>query len=544
MPEPDPKIRCPHCRKEHPVTTERCGETGEEISAVFRMHGRTLNDKYEVVDVIGEGGMGIVYEGKQKALAKKIAVKFLYPTIKASDEVLARFQNEARVAASIAHKNIRDVIDMDTTPEGLPFIVMEYLEGRSLGEILERKEMLSPETAARITLQILSALNGVHSRGVVHRDLKPANIFICKQAGGEEIVKIVDFGISHLMRPPEGGPVMITQDNAIVGTPKYLSPEQAAGDKVDARTDLYAVGTILYEMVAGRHPFEETNYNKVIVAILTREPPPPRQFAPEIPEELEKLILKALEKEPYKRFSSAAEFAQAIRDTVACGDDGSILRIVRSAKPKTKDALEAASLPGQKPAMRWIVPIAISLPLILLLAGGSVMLFKYREIQKEISHALSAQKQKQKGAKPAGVQEKPRRHKVTLTGVPENASVYVDGVLCPENPVMLDAGKNGREFYIMAPGFVPWEKSVTIDGDITLAAEMIPAAESDASAEPGAKEGKDKRAPPEKKDGKLKKKTGTKDKGTTHEKMEGKPAGKTGKKKNKKIDTEYPEATE
>jgi len=213
-------FRCPFCKKEHPVSTTECTLTEEHIPAVYRMHGMVLNDKYEILRPIGEGGMGIVYEALHKTIGKKVAVKFLFPSIRAGDEVLERFRNEAKVAASIAHKNIRDILDMDTTPDGNPYIVMEYLEGQSLGKIIKARGKIPQATAAKICLQILSALNGVHSKGIVHRDLKPENVFISQQAGGEEIVKIVDFGISHLTTPLDGEKLISTQDDAIVGTPK------------------------------------------------------------------------------------------------------------------------------------------------------------------------------------------------------------------------------------------------------------------------------------------------------------------------------------
>jgi serine/threonine protein kinase len=505
---------CPFCRKEHALEQERCPETGEAVASVYRMHGRVLIDKYEILRPIGEGGMGIVYEAKQKSIEKKVAVKFLFPTIRASDDVMARFHNEAKVAASISHKNIRDILDMDKTPDGNPFIVMEYLEGRSLGKIIKNRGKLSSSTAARIALQILSALRGVHSMGIVHRDLKPDNVFITQQAGGEELVKIVDFGISHLLRPLEGRELIQTKDDAIVGTPKYLSPEQAASEKVDERTDLYAVGTILYEMVTGRHPFEEKNYNKIIVSILTREPEPPSVLNRDLPLDFEAIILKAMRKEPYNRFQTAAEFAGEIKRFLAESSSAETILPITAGEfagrgeeagaPETGAGLSGSRSAAGGPARD--VPLATSAAPSVLRKGRAGLLPSalVALVVCIVVAAFFIQKSRERGeehtAKPPTVQhvqaspdavQQPEALSVTLRGLTPQALVYVDGVLHPEHPLVLEPDPKVRTIRIEAPGYESWEKSVALSNDITLDVAMTPLKK---------KEKQKKQEPPLKKD--------------------------------------------
>jgi serine/threonine protein kinase len=543
MEEKSATFTCPFCKKEHTLDVERCPETGEAVTSVYRMHGCVLIDKYKILKPIGEGGMGIVYEATQKNIDKKVAVKFLFPTIKASDEVMARFHNEAKVAASISHKNIRHILDMDKTPEGNPFIVMEYLEGRSLGKIIRSKGKLSSSTAARIALQILSALRGVHSMGIVHRDLKPDNVFITQQAGGEEIVKIVDFGISHLMKPLEGKDLIQTKDDAIVGTPKYLSPEQAASEKVDERTDLYAVGTILYEMVTGRHPFEEKNYNKIIVSILTREPEPPSTHNRDLPSEFETIILKAMKKEPYNRFQSADELAREIKrflaesssaETIppitardsAGRENGAEAPASDTARSGTRSA--AAGAAGDAPMATSAAPSVLRgrksglLPagLVALVAAAFLIAFfiqRNRDSDRDVHEPSMEAHDKGQGSKaaandaaegiapPTGAQPEPFR--VTLKGLPPQSSVYVDGVLHPEHPLALEPVHKVRIIKIEATGYEIWEKSVALSAHVELDVVLSPIQ---------AKEKQKKQETPVKKD------------------------SKTGQKEKIKIDVEYP----
>jgi serine/threonine-protein kinase len=202
---------------------------------------------------------------------------------------------------------------MGETSEGVPYIVMEYLEGESLGDFLEKEERLSVERSVDITHQILDGLHAVHSEGIIHRDLKPENVFLALQSGGEEIVKLLDFGISRLSTSQMDHASRLTEAGKVYGTPYYVSPEQAEGRlDVDHRADLYSVGIILYEMTTGRLPFRSTSYATLMVDIITKPPPDPRDHLPELPVDLVAVINQALSKSPSMRFESAQHMSQAL----------------------------------------------------------------------------------------------------------------------------------------------------------------------------------------------------------------------------------------
>ncbi len=190
-------FRCIYCRKQHSRLVDRCPETREAFSPAHKFEGATLSDRYHLKRIIGEGGMGIVYEGAHEKLGIKIAVKFLRADLNFSDETLHRFENEAKVAASVGHKNIVQIMDMGAH-RSVPYFVMEFLEGKSLDEVIDRKGTLSITEAVDTAIQILEGLNAVHLKGVIHRDLKDENIFLVPQPGAGDLVKILDFGICRL----------------------------------------------------------------------------------------------------------------------------------------------------------------------------------------------------------------------------------------------------------------------------------------------------------------------------------------------------------
>ena len=220
--------------------------------------GQTLGN-YQITSVIGEGGMGTVYLGEHRTLRRKAAVKVLKRQFAADANMVKRFVEEARAASAVAHPNIVDIHDVGTLVDGLPFMLMEYLAGESLGRRLARVGRLSPSEARSIVIQASSALEAVHDRGVVHRDLKPDNLFLVPDSlvpGGER-VKVLDFGVAKLRGDLSGGGVQ-TRSGTLLGTPHYMSPEQCRGlnDLIDSRTDIYALGVILYEMLCGETPFQ------------------------------------------------------------------------------------------------------------------------------------------------------------------------------------------------------------------------------------------------------------------------------------------------
>ncbi len=274
--------------------------------------GQTIEGRYRIEKLLGKGGMGAVYLGRHTVIGKKVAVKFLHHQFTHNEEIVKRFYREAQAAAAIAHKNIIDVLDVGVSETREPYLVMEYLEGESLSHLLRRNGNIDMGAACGILEPTLLALAVAHSKGIVHRDLKPENIFLVKQDDDIPQIKIIDFGISKITEL--GASVRFTQTGTLLGTPAYMSPEQARGDSdVDHRSDLYSVGVMLYEMLSGKMPITGKNHNAHLMNVITQAPIPPRESNPEFPLEAEPVVLKALSKDAGSRHQTAVEFLDALK---------------------------------------------------------------------------------------------------------------------------------------------------------------------------------------------------------------------------------------
>lgn len=277
--------------------------------------GTTLNNTYAVERVLGEGGMGRVYLAQHKRIAqKRVAVKVLHDEFSGNLQVLARFQREAEAAAAISHPNVVTVLDVDVTPRGMPYLVCEYLEGVDLSDHLREVKRLDVPDAVSITRQLCRGLGAAHARGVIHRDLKPPNVFLVgdfsKGAPARLFAKVLDFGLSRFHTA--GGDQNLTKTGFIMGTPSYMAPEQARGQHVDHRADVYGLGTILYTVLTGRAPYQEETPQATILALLNSEPPRPRSLAPTIPPHVELIIERAMARKPEDRYPDMAAFEQAL----------------------------------------------------------------------------------------------------------------------------------------------------------------------------------------------------------------------------------------
>jgi serine/threonine protein kinase len=278
--------------------------------------GKHLNN-YEVVSLLGEGGMGTVYLALHPIMGRKAAVKVLKPELARDETLVTRFFNEARAANAIRHPNIIDIIDVGMLPEdNTPYMLMEFLEGESLATRLDRTRPLDVMQAVEIAAQTASALAAAHSKGIVHRDLKPDNLFLVpdEMVGAGERVKVLDFGIAKL-RDDMRGSSMKTRTGAIMGTAAYMSPEQCQGliERIDHRTDIYALGIILYEMLTGAPPFVSEGFGDIIIMHVMKEAGPPHLRNPAVPPEVSAAILRAMAKAPEARFQSMSDFQTALR---------------------------------------------------------------------------------------------------------------------------------------------------------------------------------------------------------------------------------------
>src|SRR5688572_4376262 len=279
--------------------------------------GQVLENKYTVSKMLGGGAMGIVYEAYHMRLEKAVAIKVLRPELAAVEDLRDRFEAEARAAAAIGHPNIVTVMDLGQTPDGALYFVMDRLRGETLGERLEKQGKLEVLAAARILIEVLSGLEAAHELRLVHRDLKPDNIFLARPPGGREIAKILDFGIAKALasvgRRQKG-----THVGATIGTPMYMAPEQAVGDPdIDHRADLYSIGVILYQVLAGRPPFDGKNAVDVMAALMMETPVSLGSLCPQAPLELVQLVESAMSRDRDQRSATAAEFITRLESAVA-----------------------------------------------------------------------------------------------------------------------------------------------------------------------------------------------------------------------------------
>ncbi len=338
-------IRCQHCGLPHEAGLASCPVTGKAISSdrpkrprtpseenkeykwAKSLHphsrptadtdsmdersyeGSVIDGKYAIKGLLGRGGMGAVYRAENTRIGKPVAIKVLLRGHRKGSDAEKRFIREARIAGSLGHPGIVEIYDLGTLENGVPFQVMELLEGETLAARIKHEGALPIDETLDVAEQVLGALDVAHARGVVHRDLKPENVFLALR-NEKVIAKLLDFGVSKALNDET---LSLTKTGMVVGTPYYLAPEQARGDAVDARCDVWAMGVLLYEALTGRLPYRADNYNKLLVSILTTRPSPPREFRPALPEAIEEVILTAMAHDPERRYAGGRAMLQALR---------------------------------------------------------------------------------------------------------------------------------------------------------------------------------------------------------------------------------------
>jgi hypothetical protein len=441
--------------------------------------GCTLDGKYRVHDLLGEGGMGSVYRGEHLLIGRKVAIKFLHESLQGNEEAVKRFYREGQAAASIGHRNVVDILDVGVSPEGEPYLVMEYLEGEGLAELIARRGSLDLGSAAGILEQILAALGAAHERGIVHRDLKPDNIFLERQRGQAPGIKLIDFGISKL---GGGEGTQLTRDGSMLGTPAYMSPEQIRNSKdVDRRTDIYAAGAILYEMLTGAPPFAGEHYSEILSNVLTLPPRPPRELRADFPEEAWPLIERALAKEPAERFASVDEMLAALTQLVAPGERAVRLTHLGATMPAGScaagdlgpapaaagDTVLAAEILGRvageragAPAWKRMARRVVAEPRLrlraLAVAGAGLVVVALLAALCSASDVVT----------------------IEVAGAPPGARFYWDDSLVPANPFQVDRGDALRSLRVEAEGYRPLRLSVQPRENQRIEARLEPAGKS------------------------------------------------------------------
>ncbi|HZV02911.1 MAG TPA: protein kinase, partial [Planctomycetota bacterium] len=306
--------------------------------------GQVVNGRYRISSKLGEGGMGVVYRAEHTLMAKTIAFKVLHPSLVKSEESVARFQREVLAMAQFAHRNVVRIYDAGKTEDGRLYMAMELVDGRDLATVEDEVESLTPARAVSILRQILRAVSEGHQKNIVHRDLKPENILLTTGPAGEEVVKVMDFGIAKILEQEDEGPsapgMFRTMERIVLGTPEYMSPEQASGSAVDHRSDLYSLGVIAYEMFLGRLPFDADSPVGFIGKHIVDPPIPFDEARPGhgLSPAIEAFVMRALEKDPAERFQTADEMARALEEAAP-----------REAASAAAASIEARALAAQKP---------------------------------------------------------------------------------------------------------------------------------------------------------------------------------------------------
>lgn len=347
--------------------------------------GETFLGKYRIEKLVGNGGMGAVYAATDIDLERKVAIKVLLPEIAGTPGAAARFVREGKAAGRLEGEHVARVYAAGKAPDGLPYIILELLEGIDLAGLLQVRGKLDVAEAAGILCQALEGVAEAHHHGVVHRDLKPANIFLHHRRSGAQVVKVLDFGLSKLEGAQASGQGWDLTTTAMLGSPYYASPEQLRDSKnVDGRTDIWALGVILYEMLAGVPPFRDPSLPGIVSAILHGAIPPLGALRPDVPAGLTELIARCLERNLDQRLGDVMELRRQLAPFAAAADDTQKV----PASVETLEPQRPAPAPTSAPVHVWppppqalkyvVVALALLVPAVIMLLGGVVLFFVLR----------------------------------------------------------------------------------------------------------------------------------------------------------------------
>ncbi|MDD5306371.1 MAG: serine/threonine-protein kinase [Deltaproteobacteria bacterium] len=472
--------------------------------------GQTLDGRYRLVKILGQGGMGAVYLGQHIVIGRQVAIKFLHAEFASNPDVVKRFYREAQAAAAIRQRNIIEVMDVGVSPWNEPYLVMEYLEGESLASMLERAGPVDLAVACGVAEPALLALAAAHAQGIVHRDLKPENIFLTCRTGEPPVVKLIDFGVSKFTKSTDA--TRLTQTGSLLGTPAYMSPEQARGSAdVDHRSDLYSMGVILYQMLTGRLPYQGANYNELLINLLTQDPTPPHETNPGFPAEAGPLIKRAMAKSAGDRYQTAHEMIEALkglrdfahreeklsvlasgieRKSYASGDLGShaefassggvaadiLSQVVRQGTPGSWTGT-SEQLPAKRTALYVAIAGAAVLVVVGIVAGVLLLGRGSGAAAARPTVAPLAAPVTPADPVPAAPVLAPQLNEgvlVTVKGAPAGAKIFYDDAEVPENPFRVKRAQTLVSVRVEAPGFEKMKVSIVPSEDRTIEAALKP----------------------------------------------------------------------
>jgi serine/threonine-protein kinase len=345
---------CPKCGKHFEDTTTLCPVDGEVLKKTEdELLGKVLAGKYRIDEKIDEGGMGCVYRATHVLMEKRLAIKVLHPSLAADDKIVARFTREAKAASRISHPHALTVTDFGEDEGGVVFLVMEYLRGRTLKDIIRAEGPMPLARAAEIIRQVCGALDAAHAEGVVHRDLKSDNIMLEEASGGGDWAKVLDFGIAKIQEPEGGHDAELTAPNLIIGTPQYMSPEQCSqASLIDSRSDLYSLGVILFEMLTGHVPFTGESPTAIMMKHLQEPPPSVLEERRDLPAGVGRVVARALAKRPEDRYQTAGELSEAL--ALVASDEAAVAAAAAAAAAEQRG--------GRVDTNRIVVPTAPNEP--------------------------------------------------------------------------------------------------------------------------------------------------------------------------------------
>lgn len=492
---------CTACHAEFEDDAEVCPNDGTPLTPSSEparlsndLVGRRVADRFEVQEKLGSGGMGSVYLAAQEPVGRQVALKVLNEELSHDHESVARFRREAKAASMLKSPHTVTLYDFGQDDDGLLFLVMELLEGESLRERLDRLSRLEWQEALQLVRQVAESLSEAHAAGIVHRDLKPDNIFITRDGSGRERVKVLDFGIARLLQSVEGTE-SLTQKGIIFGTPGYMSPEQAKGVEVDARADLYSLGVVLYELLAGAPPFAAESIVMLLSQHITEDPEPIGARAPDLPPELEALVARLLAKDPDDRFQCADELLDELDALLGQSAPSSSSRpvpvtVTQPSPPDEQPPKDEASTQVKPTVTSRKSPLPVIVAVTLLVGlGVTAILFATGFVGRP--EATPREQRSEATNHGPGTDNGPARATagivdIELAASPEGATFWLDDELLGTTPYTLQRERSdaAHQLVVKAAGHATIERVVRFDRSRTIELALHPLREASTEAGP------------------------------------------------------------